>query len=463
MKNCRQYEGEQHRRQRLAQRENRWASAGGWLVARLSARAGLVGTLLALAVGLCLAGCGSPEAAPAPPPAGPTPTVTVPVEMPVVIAITGAFDDQTLATLDRQISAFEQTNPDILVEVVNARGTEQERQMGFAEALAQGDSSRDIYVVDYHWLAGFSTPGWLRPLDGLFDGQGLDLDSFLPPAVDASQGDGDLLAIPWTVDAGLLYYRLDQLDQPPATWPELEQAALEPAQPAGLPYGFVWPGATGDTLACITLEFVWAYGGDVLGPTGDVVFDSPAARAALQQMLGLVNTGASPQQVIAYTEAATLEVFQSGKALMMRNWASAWEGLNAPGSALVGRVAVAPLPASCLGGQGLVLSGSSLHPEQAFQFMAFLASHEQQAQLAREGAALPALESVYHDPVVLAEDPALAELYVGLLAVRPRPKSEDYELLSQAVYTEVHALLAGEQDVETTATSIQNRLEEISH
>jgi ABC-type glycerol-3-phosphate transport system substrate-binding protein len=120
------------------------------------------------------------------------------------------------------------------------------------------------------------------------------------------------------------------------------------------------------------------------------------------------------------------------------------------------------LPASCLGGQSLALSASSHHPEEAFEFMAFLTAAQQQAQLRQAGVLPPALQAVYRDPALLAGDPVLADLHAGLLAARPRPQAPDYAALSEAIYTEVHAFLVGEQDNEITAARIQRRLERMA-
>jgi multiple sugar transport system substrate-binding protein len=430
-----------------------------WVTTRNAARASRVCALLSLVTSLWLAGCGSTAITPTAAPPGPTSTVTVPVDLPVVISIAGAFNDPLLRVLDQQIAAFEKANPDLLVEVVRAPGNAQERQNRFAESLAQGDSSRDIYVVDYHWLAALSMDGQLRPLDAFVEARNLELAAFLPAAAQASRIGDALLGLPWTADAGLLYYRQDLLERPPSTWLELEETALELAPAASLPYGYVWQAAAYDTLTCNTLEFVWAYGGEVFDEAGSVIFDSPETREALAQMAGLIASGASPREVTTYGEGATLEAYQSGQALMMRNWSYAWHRLNAPESALAGRVSLGPLPASCLGGQSLVLSASSQHPEEAFEFMTFLTDPQQQVQLNQVGVQPPALQAVYRDPALLAGDPALAELYSGLLAARSRPKTEDYTALSEVIYTEVHALLVGEQDGEVTAAEIQSHLE----
>ncbi|MEJ2211703.1 MAG: extracellular solute-binding protein, partial [Anaerolineae bacterium] len=309
-----------------------------------------------------LAACGGPAASPTPSPPGPTPSVTVPIEMPVVISLAGYFDERTLALLDEQIAVFEAANPDVRVELVAAEGDAEARRQEFAGYLAAGDTSRDIYLLNSYWLAEFAAPGWLLVLDEYMQAQGLARDLFLPPAAEASTLDGRWLALPWTVDAGLLYYRQDLIDPAPDTWPALAGAAAAVVDAGGAPYGFAWQGAAYETLTCDSLEFVWAYGGQVLDAGGRPAFDSPETRAALQQMAAFVEQGLAPPEVATYREAATLAAFEDSQTATMRNWFYAWDRLNAPGAPLAGRVALAPLPASCLGGQSLALSASSLYP-----------------------------------------------------------------------------------------------------
>jgi multiple sugar transport system substrate-binding protein len=406
-----------------------------------------------------LASCGTPTAEPSPSPTGPTPTVTVPFEMPVVISLVGSFDEPILAVLAGQIATFEAANPDIRVELVDASADEEERREEFAGYLAQGDSSLDIYLVDGPWLAGFAAEGWLRPLDDYLQAETLARDLFLPATVQSSIIDGRLLALPWSADAGLLYYRRDLIDTGPRTWQDLATTAAQVRGPAGTPYGFVWQGAAYETLTCNTLEFVWARGGQVLDAEGQPVFDSPETRAALQEMAQLVRKGLTPTEVADYREEAALEAFAQGKAAMMRHWFYAWDRLNAPGAPLTGKVAIVPLPVACLGGRSLALSASSLYPAQAFRFMAFLAGHEQQVQLGREGSQPPSRVTVYKDEELLEERPILRSFYEAALLARPRPQSPIYPAISEAIYTEVHALLQDEQDAAAAAAAVQARIE----
>ena len=420
--------------------------------------------LAILTIGI-IAACGTATPAPSLSPAGPSPTVTVPYEMPVTIAITGRFDDQTLAVLDTQIALFEEKNPNIKVAVFNAPRAADRRHDRFVDKLSQGDSSWDIYVLDATWLAEFDAQDWLVHLDEYAVLNKINLDDFLPAAIQANTLDGQLLALPWFVDGGVLYFRRDLLEkhgyQPPETWSDLEQVALDIKTQENLPYGFVWQGAPSGSLTCNTLEVVWAYGGDVLDKDGNAVFDSVQTRAGLQQMADFVNLQISPSDVAIYTEVKSLADFKSGDAVFMRNWTYAWDRLNSNDSPLAGRIGLAPLPVSCLGGQSLALSAHSLHPEQASRFMAFLVDHQQQLQMARMGAQPPALETVYHDDELLAQDPIFQDLHAALSATRPRPKSPSYAALSRVIFTEVNKMLQTEQDAAATATTIQRQLETI--
>jgi multiple sugar transport system substrate-binding protein len=422
-------------------------------------RAGLLVALLAGALIAMLASCGTPAATPPPVPIGPTATVTVPIEMPTVISVVGSFDGQTLKVLEGQIAAFEAANADLRVELVKASADDEERRQAFAGYLAQGDTSRDIYLVDSTWLAGFAAEGWLLPLDDYLQAEGLAPDLFLPPAIQANTIDGRLLALPWTTDAGLLYYRQDLIDAVPQTWPGLAATASQVTGPEGTPYGFIWQGAAYETLTCSTLEFVWACGGQVLGALEQAAFDSPETRAALEQMAGLVRDGLAPAEVATYREAEALDAFARGEAAMMRHWFHAWDRLNAPGAPLAGKVAIAPLPVPCLGGQSLALSTSSLYPAQAFRFMAFLAGHEQQVELGREGSQPPARVSAYGDEALLEARPILRSFHNAVVLARPRPQSASYPAISEAIYIQVNALLRGEQDVAATAAAAQAQIE----
>ncbi len=116
------------------------------------------------------------------------------------------------------------------------------------------------------WVAEFARAGWLRSLDSLLPPEARN--EFFPGPIEAVIWQGGLYAVPWFIEAGLLYYRKDLLETygfaPPETWEELIQsAAAITAQEPDL-YGFVWQGKQYEGLICNALEYLWGNGGDIL-------------------------------------------------------------------------------------------------------------------------------------------------------------------------------------------------------
>jgi multiple sugar transport system substrate-binding protein len=128
---------------------------------------------------------------------------------------------------------------------------------------------------------------------------------------------------------------------------------------------------------------------------------------------------------------------------------------------MAGLVGVAALPASCLGGQSLGLSAHSLHPAESARFMAFLASYDQQAEMAQTTGQPPALEAPYLDEDLLAAAPPLKVLRTSFGTAVVRPALAVYGDVSETIYGEVNKMLAGAQDIDSTMVRIQASLESL--
>ena len=79
----------------------------------------------------------------------------------------------------------------------------------------------NVSIEPTRQCASWPAAGWIMPLDGFAP----DVEEFLPAALAASRWRGDLYAVPWFVDVGLLYWRPDLFDAPPRSLVELRQAA----------------------------------------------------------------------------------------------------------------------------------------------------------------------------------------------------------------------------------------------
>ena len=288
-----------------------------------------------------------------------------------------------------------------------------------------------------------SLPGELAPL--------------FPPAVEADRLSGELHGVPWFVDAGVLYYRSDLLGrygfEPPRTYETLlarpGQCSTESATTVS--WGSFWQGMQYEGLVCAALEFIRGNGGAVLSSSGRSALTDPSVVGALEWVDALIREhGVTPATVTTMTEESTRQLFQSGRAIFMRNWPYAWPLVSAGGSPVEGRVGVTTLPhfvghvsTPTLGGYHLGINARSPYPDQAAAFIAFMIRESSQKEVLLRMGRLPAHRGVYKDPDVLAAMPYVSDLLMALEQARPRPVTPYYLMLSQVLQPELSAVVAG--------------------
>ncbi|GAA2909520.1 hypothetical protein GCM10011428_24740 [Streptomyces violaceus] len=124
------------------------------------------------------------------------------------------------------LEGWNRTHPGEKVTLVELPDSADETQAQMATDLRDGDRSRfDVLNIDVNWTSEFAAAGWIRPLPR----DRFPLKTFLPPVVDTATYDGQLYAVPYVTNAGLLLYRKDVLAKegvaPPRTWAELERYA----------------------------------------------------------------------------------------------------------------------------------------------------------------------------------------------------------------------------------------------
>ena len=336
------------------------------------------------------------------------------------------------AALQKLIAEFEQQHPDIRVKNETLPSSSDEQHQFYVINLEGRASDFDVFAIDVIWVAEFAKAGWLRDLTGLLPES--ERAAFFAGPIEAVTVEGRVYAIPWFIDAGLLYYRKDLLTQydfpPPPTWGKLVRIAYDISKRQPNLYGFIWQGKQYEGLVCNVLEFLWSNGGEVLRD-GKVVIDSPQNREALKVMVDLVRTyKVTPDLVTTTTEESSREIFGRGKAVFMRNWPYAWRLFQQEDSAVKDKVGITVLPhfrrkrsAATLGGWQLAVNKHSKQPQAAEKFVAFMTSPKAQKHLGLTVGFQPTRKALYEDAELLAAQPALAELYKIFEYARPRPVS----------------------------------------
>jgi multiple sugar transport system substrate-binding protein len=169
-----------------------------------------------------------------------------------------------------------------------------------ARLLEQARAGRapDCVTVDSFQLALFVKNGVLQPLDAYFSKEEIaDLFPFIRDGITGA--DGHIYAWWWGTDLRVLYRNKEIVATAPATWDELQSAALEASKTGveGVLFnGGRWEGTTFDWLANF-----WAQGGKLVDDSGKPIFGEGDDRAkmlnALNYYKGLVDTGAAPKRV----------------------------------------------------------------------------------------------------------------------------------------------------------------------
>ena len=351
-----------------------------------------------------------------------------------------------------------------------------EDQLAFyLQLLGEGASDLDVFQIDVLW-------------SGLLAEHFIDLaphargaeTRHLPAFIENNTVDGKLVALPWFLDGGLLYYRKDLLAKHgarvPETWAELTetarriQAAERAAGNAGM-WGFVWQGKSYEGLTCNALEWIASHGGGtVVDASGKVTIDNPGAVRALELAASWIGT-ISPRGVLAYGEEEVRAFFESGNAVFMRNWPYAWT-MSQGDRNLRDKVGVAPLPkdgqrgqrASTLGGSSLAVSRYSNHPELAAELVLYMAGAEEQRGRASEYLFNPTIPALYQDPELLRAQPVLEVFFEAFQHAVARPSSQarmHYSQVSEAFSRAVHEVLSGKARARARMRALARELERI--
>jgi len=323
--------------------------------------------------------------------------------------------------------------------------------------LKQAAAGPDVLAVDVIW------PGVLQP--DLVDLQREVADEFPllePQLLRSYEAEGKLVAVPYTVQVGVLQYRRDLLreygyQRPPRTWDELEKMAAriqagERAKGHKDFWGYVWQGAAAEALTCNAIEWQAAAGGGrIIESNRTISVNNPAAIRSWQRAKHWIGW-ISPPSVLAYQELDSLNIFDQGGAAFGRIWGGAsitrtalFRQMHWRNSLAQSITGYTPIPgglaggAGTLGGSGLAVSQHSSHRREAIEFVRFLIRAQ-----------------IYSNQV--DESAVRAKLVI-------RPASEtgsQYEQVARAYIDTVHSVLTGEKPAPEAAAALEKELVRIT-
>lgn len=346
----------------------------------------------------------------------------------------------------------------------------------YQQLLAGKSGDADVLTLDNIWV-GALAPHLVDLKQKIPAGE---IDGYFKSSIADATVDGKLLAMPWYIDAGLLFYRKDLLEKygkpVPKTWQELTETAAfiqDKERAAGNPdmWGHVWQGRAYEGLTCDAVEWVSSFGGgNFIDPKGNVTIANPDAEAALTLARSWVGK-ISPDGVLNYDEEGSRGVFESGNSVFLRNWSYVWGTSQASDSKLKGKVGVTALPvgkdgarsSGCYGAGMLGVSKYSRNVDAAVSLVRYLTGAKEQKRRAM-AAYSPTIEALYGDAEILKAYPFLSEVQKAYAESASRPSGvtgKSYNRASQRIFNGVHDVLSGKATAQDAVAEIAAELEKL--
>ncbi|MFC0272037.1 ABC transporter substrate-binding protein [Metabacillus herbersteinensis] len=386
----------------------------------------------------------------------------------VVELVFARGQDSTQASA-KLVEEFNKNNPNIQVKLKEMPSDTGQQHDAYVTMLNSESTEIDVMDLDVIWPAEFAQAGYLLELDRFLEKDGIDVNEYNQGALSAANFNGKQWAMPKFIDTGMLFYRSDIIsaDAVPKTWEELLAAAKENKGKEGTKFGYLMQAKQYEGLVCNAVEFIAAYGGQILDETGKVAVNSPETIKGLQMLVDIATSDAVPSNITTFTEVESHTAFIEGQSPFIRNWPYQWNLANDENeSKIVDKIGVAPLPAgdagsgAALGGWMAGINKYSEHKEEAWEFVKFMTGPEGQKISAIYGGLAPTLPSVFEDQEVLEKNPFFAEegFQSALEAAVSRPVAPNYPEVSEIIQINVSKAIAGEQTVEEAVVKMEEEI-----
>ncbi len=385
-------------------------------------------------------------------------------------------EDFVIAAYNEAITAFQDQNPDITVNMEIVPWSEQQQKL--VTGLTTGQLP-DVSMLGNNVVAQFQALGALEPLTAYFDAWseeiGRDITEDIWPGDELYYFlDGEWWGSPVAEETRCLYYRKDLLEAagfeaPPSTWEEAREAAL--AMTTGDVYGFGVPGGIEYGTIQTFMSVYLAYGARFLTPEGTCGFDTPEFREALTYYTNLyLEDKVTPPDTPTYGNPQLVEMFQTGRLAMMINGPEMYRTLEGAGVDWFDQVGIAVVPEGpegrfgFLGGWPLVLWKNSQNKDAAFRWIRFATDPDGYlSQLAAASNLLPGRRSIVDtepwntEPLsVFAEQMEFAYPYQY-----PEPEIPQMGSLEvDAVQTAVQSVMLGQATVDDATVALCARIDE---
>ena len=301
--------------------------------------------------------------------------------------------------------------------------------------LAARDTSMDILGLDVTWEAEFAEAGWILPWTGQNKQQASQGTLKVP--LQTATWKGKLYAAPLNSNTQLLWYRSDLVPNPPKTWDEMINDAIQLAK-QGKPHYIEIQGAQYEGVTVWFNTMVASAGGSILNADATGPSMGAPAVKALSIMKRLASSVAADPSLSVQMEDQNRLAMEDGTAAFELNYPFVYPSMKADKPALFKnfkwtlypRVNADEPSHVTIGGIDLAISSYSKHPDLAFQAALCLRSRPNQKVAAIQGGLPPTIADLYTDPALQKDYPFRKEILTSLQQASVRPKTPAYQNVS---------------------------------
>jgi len=322
----------------------------------------------------------------------------------------------------------------------------------------------DIVLGDCIWPAEFGSKGIVQDITS--DVNSLAVDQIFPGAIQMAFYQNKYYGQPWILDTKYLYYNKDMCSEAGVSTADLKTIdglvkSLKKIQSSGVQHPWIGSWAQAEAVICDYAQFLGAYDGKFLDSSGKAVFNTGGGVKALEFMKMLLDDGLANPASTSALEDDVLKSFSEGQNALNLNWTFQLATANDPKqSKVAGQCGILHTPAGpsgkapgCNGGQPVMISRTAEHPVEAWAYIKFISSQEQQNQYAT--VSLPIWSASYSDPAVIKQagkdlvNVAKTQLPDMIL----RPQVPNYNACSSKLQVEIQNALLGKSSVQDALDS----------
>ena len=331
--------------------------------------------------------------------------------------------------------------------------------------LTSKTGAYDVIMLDDPWFPLMLEGGAIAPLPH-------DLDpDFIASCVEVCKDPkhpGTPLAVPYVGNSQLFFYRKDLFTKYSLTAPHTWDEVLSAAQKIGAAekmFGYVMRAAPGNAAVTDFIPLLWAFGGDVLDPSGKPVCDSPAAIDALKFMLELGKY--SPPGYAGFNADEVSAHLLQSTAVMSINWPAWISAMDDPSkSKVVDKIDFIPMPGEKspgvaeLGTWLVAVPAASKHAADAFDFIFWATDAAQMKQAALRGNP-PTRRSVFQSPDLITRFRAFPAQLASLESARARPRTRNWNEIENTFGIYLSKANSGAMDAAAAMRAAANEIAQI--